>query len=375
MSDYDVPGGFPSLQSREFTLKTPPRIRSEMKTSTPSSGAFKFTPTHGKKLYPTIVLSPTDGSDSNTSYQEKDNASFTKEMDYLQTKLFSSKLTSSVLTELNDRYQKVRNDNILNIQKLNATSPKPLNRRPSSRYASDHRGRFNRLESISSHYAARRARQPPTENKQPARKVFEGPEHQTRKTPNDKRLGLQDLGSASKRLRVLDGYKEVVESVESPTRPQEEKQKIMEQQLNRQRGEQPVLGSLPRLQFSRPSSGSVASKPASKPASKLPSYLQPTKSSIQRSESKPRLNTSESTSHLPRLSNIVRSKTMQEISPSRMNKISTNTQAPLGLAQKPQSRVPSLSKSASSMSLARKSSIPQLARPTVKKDVSRPWRN
>ncbi|KAG7880547.1 hypothetical protein KL937_002109 [Ogataea polymorpha] len=361
MTNFNVPGGFPSLQSQEFTLKTPPRSRSEIKTSTPSSTAFRFTPTNGKRLYPSIVVSPKDSTDCDTSYQDKENPSFTKEMDFLQTKLFSSKLTSSVLNEFNDRYQKVRSENIINIQKLNNTSPKPRSRRPSTRFNNEHRGRFNRMESISTHYAARRTGRQPVEA---TRKIFEGPEQITRKTPNDKRLGAQDLGSASKRLRVVDGYKEIVEPAESPTRPPEEKKKIMEQQFGRQRQEKPHLGPLPQLEFS-PAPRTATSDLQS---SKVPSYLQPTKASIQRSESKQKLKRSETASYLPRLSNIVRSKTMQEISPSRMN---SSHASPHIASIKSQS---ALTRSTSSNTLNRKSSIPQLVKP-AKKDYPRPWRN
>ncbi|ODV87050.1 hypothetical protein CANARDRAFT_84752 [[Candida] arabinofermentans NRRL YB-2248] len=413
MAGFDidrVPGGFPSLQDIQLNqtchdsliTSTPPKQQNAQNRSTPSS-SFKFTPTNGRRLYPSlkspcsISHSQQDEADYDMSYQDKENTSFVHEMDHLEQRLFSQKLTTSVLSEYNDRYEKVRLEKLMDIQKMNnTTTNQDLNRRASGRFTSSHKNKFNRMESISSHYAARRAQTKKLErspaHRNLADKSIYQPNIDQSKTPGEKRGTLMNPGSSQKRMKTTDGsFKEIYSDVanESPTRPQLEKQKIKEQQLQKLKLQQsqtlapppsfeltshriptlvrkdskPALNdqssikkdtrlssdhslqtknstklslasqvSLTQGRDSRPATKSVVQQtrlpssstttlPKSTPTQpRFPSYALPTRSSIKKSESVLK----EMNAPISQ-KKIIRSKTMQEISPSRTSALASSS--------------------------------------------------
>ncbi|QPG76036.1 hypothetical protein FOA43_003422 [Brettanomyces nanus] len=217
--------------------------------------------------------------------------SFVSEMEHLQQKMFSSKLTTNVLSEFNDRYQKVRDENIVHIQKMNNnTTNAELNRRASNRFSKAHRSRFDRMDSIASHYATIRTKQQEqkkTEMQDQSQQQRHKQKQQSKPspgqlkryapssinrmliekdvsypsmkgtTPGEKRSGLQAISSASKRQKMFDG--DFVEIVESPTKEQAEKERIKKVHiLQLKRSEAKMLTasntlsneSIPQLHFS-----------------------------------------------------------------------------------------------------------------------------
>lgn len=302
-----IPGGFPcSATSPAVNLTTPTKVQ-QRKITTPFSTSFKFTPTKNN-LYPMLESSPTSSQRrkaspfnevANASYCEKENQSFVCEMEHLQEKLFSSRLTSNVLSEFRNRYKQVREEGIANIKRLNRADNDTLNRRSSSsRFSGPQRTKL--MDS-----ARKRGRITP--RREPERAVVSTPIEYatTRCTSGDKHRPMEHLGSSSKRLRKIDGnYQEIV----SPTREQEEKARIKEVHLQRLAAtkvdvtQEPV----PELHF-RPVKSSerplVKQRPIAKPTPlrsrtnaapqtkptpplqkrhRMPSYLLPTKASLQR---------------------------------------------------------------------------------------------
>lgn len=264
--------------------KTPERKSQPPQTlsinGSPLPQTFKFTPTKGKKLYP--HLNPPDQmtpqnlesspvQDINESYLNKDNQSFINAMDTLQMQLFSSNISTKVMNDFSSRYEKVREENINTIQELNnSTTNDQLNRRASGRFSSVHRNRFNRMESIAFHYAAKRSEKAEREEKE---KMEQNTNHIERKlvqtknsdvdsnmaTPGDKRYDFKQLESASKRLKIdAQNFKEIDSS---PTKSYTEREQLKSLYSgNTSHHQLPHGGEYPR-------------------------YLQPTKASLQKSSS------------------------------------------------------------------------------------------
>lgn len=127
------------------------------------------------------------------------------EREALDKKLFSSKLASSVLNEFNSRYETAKSNDgshhnaLLNSNSFQHHSLRPnLSERkklsPITKINSAHRSRFNRMESISDHYAARR------DNNTKESKHTTTPKSRL-EVMNKKQLNE----SASKRLRTSNG--------------------------------------------------------------------------------------------------------------------------------------------------------------------------
>ena len=308
----------------------------------PLPNSFKFTPTKNTKLYPHLnppndicvkLRSSPIQSDSNESYIQKDNQSFINAMDSLQRDLFSSNITSKVLNEFSSRYESVREEKILNIQEFNNTvTNDELNRRASERFSGSHRTRFNRMESIAFHYAARRNEQQQQQQQQSRtpdekvidRKIIETDEDMVLSdyhlTPGDKRLTSKTLESATKRLKI-DELK-FVEIDDSPTKTQTEKEKLkdvyqqrhqqqyeeqhfqLQQQLRQQhlQQQQKQQQKQQHKQQHKHHHQYQESKHQLQQAEKsIPSYLQPTKSSIQRSSSSKSISPSKSSKSINQL--------------------------------------------------------------------------
>ncbi len=416
---FNIPGGFPngshigSAQPRQQLLfdkdetlipSTPKKSNGKRdKIVTPSSSSFKFTNTNGRQLYPSFTTSsPRSPSDLNTpkiddtmtdgvcetSYCNKENQSFVDEMEHLQKKLFSSKLSTNVMNEFSHRYQKIRDENIANIEHLNSTtSNDELKRRASTRYSRAHRSRFNKMESINSHYAAIRAKREQQEaaqraeaisrlkrqaeasvvRSQPHRSVIETPNNASKffnGTPGRKHDAMQKVGSASKRLKTPTGqFKEVIDT---PTRNKEERKSGRSTYFGRlkkteaykttykqddllsgyrppQRNSKPLSslnsGFIPKLQFSDRHMSVKTSTPVKQsfdmcghsssnehkgrptpPLSaehRIPSYLRPTKASLQRAVSNKELFAQDSKTDLKFNTNTTHNSVHSRISPSR----------------------------------------------------------
>ncbi|GME73684.1 unnamed protein product [Ambrosiozyma monospora] len=217
--------------------------------------------------------------DMDMSYADKENPIFIQEMELLQEKLFSSTICSNVLGELGDRYGKVRQEEIENMRKLNESSnDEDMKRRASHRYSAGFRRRFNKMESINSHYAVNRMKSPPCTRPSSAlghrsrpssalgyrsrpgssvgqhgsqqRKVVNRTDPnvlQPPTTPGNKREGYPKIESSSKRFKNLTGDftevdvdmdKESEMEVDSPTRSQAEKCRIKDLQLEKIRKQQ-----------------------------------------------------------------------------------------------------------------------------------------
>lgn len=269
--------------------KTPEKkINSELLSDgSPLPNTFRFTPTKGKKLYPhlnppdqkiSIQMNSSPTHDFNESYINKENQSFVNAMDTLQRQLFSSNISNKVMDEFSSRYEKVREEKITAIQDFNnSTTNEELNRRASGRFSSQHRNRFNRMESIAFHYAAKRSEKEKIKNKNVnnnnntnnnmQRKLVQSNELQLNDnislTPGDKRFNIKPLESASKRLRLDENTFKEIDS--SPTKSLYEKEQIKNIYSHNEN---------------------------------IPSYLQPTKASLQKSNSSRSISPSKSSNFL-----------------------------------------------------------------------------
>lgn len=293
--------------------KSQPKPGQLTANGSPLPSTFRFTPTKGKKLYPhlnppdkrllpsNINSSPSysDTNEHDESYMVKDNTSFLSAMDTLGKQLFSSNISNKVVNEFSSRYEKAREESINTIQELNnTTTNEQLNRRASGRFSSTHRNRFNRMESIAFHYAAKRSQK--LENE----KLAKEKEHNlntsesqaiqrklvptTEKleltennilTPGDKRFIRKPLESASKRLRLEGNKFKEVEIDSSPTKSLYEKEQLK------------------NVYSSRSSTAdSFSSHPG--PSNGIPSYLQPTKASLRKSNSNNQISPSKSSTSL-----------------------------------------------------------------------------
>lgn len=290
----------------------------------PLPNTFKFTPTKGKKLYPHLnppdqvyALSSSPMHDNyNESYINKDNQTFINAMDSIQKQLFSSNISNKVMDEFSSRYEKVREEKIHAIQDFNqSTTNDDLNRRQSGRFSITHRNRFNRMESIAFHYAAKRSEKEQEEErkkilqKQKQLRNNENINHIQRKliesenlnlneldlnnnevlTPSDKRLNLLGLESASKRLR-LDENNNFKEIDSSPTKSIYEKEQLKNyysKDTNTDSQHHHVENSNQKIRQSN--------NQTHQNNHYIPNYLQPTKASLQRSTSSRSISPSKST--------------------------------------------------------------------------------
>lgn len=154
----------------------------------PSTKEFTFTalPSHrGDKLYPSL--------DHMTSGKQ----SLQNECDNLG---YSKKLSNNVLDELDKRAAtKVRNTHNF---KKSVLSPR------SSRYNSSHRSKFQKMDSISSHYAAVRSKTSSLDLRR--EEVEMEKENVPSYGPNSKRSNVSILESATKRRRTGTGHQELL---------------------------------------------------------------------------------------------------------------------------------------------------------------------
>lgn len=173
-----MPGAFPTTPS--------PRKQQMFHQQTPSAPIFEFNSHNSSNgpLYPTIVLSNDVPEDS---FQEKVN--------HLG---YSQRLSSNVMSELDQRAA---------IKKINLSSggafstasnghsnPSILSPSRGSRFNSSHKSRFQKMDSISSHYAATRSHRNEIE-------IEIDKENIPNFSPNSKRNGLTDMSSAAKRRK------------------------------------------------------------------------------------------------------------------------------------------------------------------------------
>lgn len=295
-------------------LKTPEKKQLELSTNgSPLPSSFRFTPTKGKKLYPhlnpperhlssNINSSPSYG-DHDESYMIKDNQSFVNAMDTLQTQLFSSNISNKVMNEFSSRYDKVREDTIHTIQEYNSkTTNEELSRRASGRFSSSHKNRFNRMESIAFHYAAKRTEKKEKEKldtkNDSQRKLIQNNDDlflndDISLTPGDKRFGLQMWESASKRLRLGENKFKEIDS--SPTKSLHEKEQLKNMYSSQKKHVQNNSNNTHSTQTVQKVSTTNNVK-----SSNVPSYLQPTKASLQKSNSSKQISPSKSSRSLHR---------------------------------------------------------------------------
>lgn len=297
---YQDRGGLPDSSPFKPSCVSPSQVSTA--NSSPSAKSFSFTPTRGRRLYPLldapaattqIRVSPGTLNDNmaDDSYLNKDySSSFISAMDNLEQQMFSSNITNKVLNEFHDRYDLVRQDKITNLENLNnRTSNDELNRRASGRFSRDHRSKFNRMESISTHYAARKAEQKEKVN---PRKLFPVSHNALNNKENmsvyDKRLQHPLLESSSKRMKMLDGSFKEIDS--SPTKTIQEKKEI----LNYYQVKLENTDERAQKKFVKP----LAPPMLEKKEKTIPSYLLPTRSSIQKSSSSNQISPSKSMSNM-----------------------------------------------------------------------------
>lgn len=292
---YQSGGVLPDSSPFKSGCATPRRLSTA--NSSPSAKSFTFTPTRGRRLYPlldapasTVQIRASPGTMpenlADESYINKDySSSFISAMDNLEQQMFSSNITNNVLNEFNHRYDQVRQEKVSRLEAFNSkTSNEELNRRASGRFSRDHRHKFNRMESINTHYAARRGEQ---NSKIPPRKLIPVDRSTSNEKENmsafDKRLQNQLLESASKRMKKLDGNFKELHS--SPTKSLEQKQDLLNYyQVKLEKKEeklQPLVKPLAPPTLEKKEKG-------------LPSYLLPTKASLQKSTSNIQISPSKS---------------------------------------------------------------------------------
>lgn len=305
-----------TLRSSDYyspTKKTPEKCQQKAELSangSPLPSTFRFTPTKGKKLYPHLnppdrrllpnsSPSYSDNNDHDESYMVKDNTSFLSAMDTLGKQLFSSNISNKVVNEFSSRYEKVREESISTVQELNnRTTNEQLNRRASGRFSSTHRNRFNRMESIAFHYAAKRSQKLENEKNEneitnsgakkenhnvqrkfvPATETIEITQYSTL-TPGDKRFNSKPLESASKRLRLEGNKFKEIDLDSSPTKSLYEREQL-------------------KNIYSTHSSATRDSSSSHPGVSNIPSYLQPTKASLRKSNSSSQISPSKSSKSL-----------------------------------------------------------------------------
>lgn len=301
----DIPGGL-SYEGSACMLNSSP-LRSGMTTpnanSSPSARAFNFTPTRGR-IYPILDVqaattsyvksSPVqqDQHMADESYLGKDHSSsFINKMDSLVDGFYSANITNKVMSDLGSRYLKVRDEKISLLEQMNSnTTNDELNRRASGRFSREHRSRFSKMESIQTHYAARRseAAAAAVRSSPKSRKVVQSDDCSEKENLSayDKRLQQQLLESASKRMKLLDGN--FKENSSSPTKPAETKRSLLNYYKSKVEHIEPMEEkSIPVIKPLPPPVLEKKPKP-------IPNYLKPTRSSSQRSISQQELPNSKS---------------------------------------------------------------------------------
>lgn len=396
-------------------LKTPEKKKHDQtnhqlfsENGSPLPSTFKFTPTKGRKLYPhlnppdkrllnsspsnqeyhssfnhfnhkhfisgsnnnnmtnNMTNNVTNNNDVDESYMVKDNTSFISAMDTLGKQLFSSNISNKVMNEFSSRYEKVREETISNVQEINNTTTNEQlnnNRRNSGRFSLTHRNRFNRMESIAFHYAAKRSKENGSNinnmssspnkisddydggdtnnnnndndvmmvdnnnNSRIYRKLVPAVDSialndNTTLTPSDKRAYLKPPESASKRLRLDEQhkYKEIDSSPTKSLSEREQLKHIYSPQLENEnhyfKNIKPLYA--PKLKPKNDIDTNIQLNPIESSPTKIevsptsnqvhdynntdntniPSYLQPTKSSLRKSNSNRQLSPSKSTKSL-----------------------------------------------------------------------------
>lgn len=199
-----MPGAFPttpSSSSRAFDQKTP------------TASDFRFTPLSSmsgvkKQLYPNISHLQTNNGEGNELEKEF------KDLGYSNT------LSTKVLSELDQRAA-TKSSSVHS--KSNVLSPR------SSRYNSSHRSKFQKLESISSHYAAaRRLRQHAIPEPLGRQQTEVDKENIPSYAPHSKRSGATELTGATKRRKTEAGAKEIpFMQTLSPSKGQTNLQRIL----------------------------------------------------------------------------------------------------------------------------------------------------
>lgn len=189
--DVEVPGAFQE-QNSSMELSTPIKKIKNLRLDSPGATS---------PIYPKLdeIYSPSHIMDS------------------MIDKGYSQRLTNTVLNELNMRANE--------ISKLikSPTSQEPCNNatiRRNKRYSGIHRSRFNNMESISSHYAAKRSSngKDPQNTKHDSIKVLDTllkrSENVIEKKPTENDLGKRDayldISSVTKRRKTLNGPEEVL---------------------------------------------------------------------------------------------------------------------------------------------------------------------
>ncbi|CCH41237.1 hypothetical protein BN7_774 [Wickerhamomyces ciferrii] len=262
MSDQ-LPGAFPSTPSCQNKI---------FEQKTPTATDFKFTPLSSmsgvkKQLYPNISHLKGGNND------DDDLARSIKEKGY------SSNISTKVLSELNQRAAS-KNSHLQN--KSSVLSPR------SSRYNTSHRSRFQKMDSISSHYAASTRRNQVQARMDSMSKPINRQELEQDKEnipsydPNSKRSGNSDIASAAKRRKTEVGVKEVRSSYKPTLTPSKKETNL-----------QKILNSLPSAPKEIKETKTLKTKPSisqfSKPKPNIPS-----------STSTKTLRESRSISHLPK---------------------------------------------------------------------------
>lgn len=330
MSDQ-MPGAFPSTPSSSRGVGTSSSTRA-FEQRTPTSSNFRFTPLSTmsgvkKPLYPNI-----------SHLQAKEGNELEKEFEDLG---YSNTLSTKVLSELNQRAAtKKPSSNNLNASVL---SPR------SSRYNSTHRTKFQKMESISSHYAAARRNkaklQSATATKAMDREAIEvDKENIPSYDPYSKRTGTTDMASATKRRKTEVGVKEVrspVKQTLSPSKGQTNLQKILNSVPPPPKEIKPLRSKQSVPSFAKPvekkslrSSKSVANLPRStttaslnKPSSAASNQSLSTTPSLKHSASSRSLSRSSTLSNLtkPTASSLSKSATSHNLTKPTASSISRST--------------------------------------------------
>lgn len=308
---HQMPGAFPSTprsNARAFDQKTP------------TAADFKFTPISSmsgvkKPLYPNIShLQQGQGNELEKEFQDLG---------------YSNTLSTKVLSELNERAaSKAPTSNTGN----NVLSPR------STRYNPTHRSRFQKMESISSHYAAARRNKAKLASSGLDRQEIEvDKENIPSYAPHSKRTGVSEMASATKRRKTEVGAKEIrspFKQTLSPSKGQTNLSKILNsapQPPREIKQTRPVLKPLDRKPLKISPSISNLSKPLprSSTTASMKTYLNPTVSSLKSSTSSKHLSRSSTLNNLtkPTAASISKSSTTHNLAQTLHRKpSSTNLQ-------------------------------------------------
>lgn len=305
----EMPGAFPTIpssSSRAFDQKTP------------TASDFRFTPLSSmsgvrKQLYPNISHLQSHSDQGNELEKEF------KDLGYSNT------LSTKVLSELDQRAA-TKSSSVHS--RSNMLSPR------SSRYNSSHRSKFQKLESISSHYAAtRRLRQHVGAESSGRQQTEVDKENVPSYAPYSKRSGATELTGATKRRKTEAGVKEIPVTL-SPSKAQTNLQGILNP------------GTLPReIKEAKPT------KPILKPSEKRTIRPSPSSSNFSRPTENKTIRSSKSISNFPKT--LPRSSTTASFRASKPV-LETPAKEPLTLRH-----------TTSTRTLSRSSTLSNLAKPTA----------